>query len=90
MKKNNRVISSISTKKYTFFEYTWNYFPFLAFSQLKIRADPVALSGQIIMKDAECAEMNEKRNNFFLRFLFFDYGWKLIENWLYFEYKNDH
>ena len=47
--------------------------------------------GQIYIKDAQCAETNEKS---ILRFLFFQL-WsilysKLIEKWTNFEYKNDH
>ena len=44
----------------------------------------------VFMKDAEYVETNEKSYFRFFLFLFFELWWKCIENWPYFEYKNDH
>ena len=58
-----------------------------AFSHLRIRSPTHSSpfrSGQIFIKDAECAETNEKRYKlFFFRFLFFELWVKIIENWPY-------
>ena len=43
--------------------------------------------GQIFMKDAEYAETKQKS---YFRFLFFKLWGKFIENWPFFEGKNDH
>ena len=42
---------------------------------------PPLRNGQIFMKYAECAELNEKRNILYLRFLFSELSRKFIENW---------
>ena len=43
----------------------------MAFSQLRICRPHTLRSGQILMKDAEYGEWNEKRYNFFLPILIF-------------------
>ena len=49
---------------------------------------PPALSvACVLMKDAQCAEFNEKS---VFQFLFFELSLKFVENWDSFEYKNDH
>ena len=62
--------------------------PGVALSQLRIvRPLPPLSFEPTAMKDAQCAETNEK---FISRFLFLELSWKFIENWSDFEYKNDH
>ena len=51
---------------------------FLAFSQIRI-CRPFPLNFDLVfMKDAECAETNEKS---IFRLLFFELSWKFIEKW---------
>ena len=54
---------------------------FLHYGYADLSFDPV------FMDDAKCAETNEKSS---FQFLFSSYREKFIENWPYFEYKNDH
>ena len=49
---------------------------------------PPALSvACVLMKDVQCAELNEK---LVFQFSFFELSLKFVENWDSFEYKNDH
>ena len=67
--------------------YKKNSYAWAALSQLRICRTPSLSFDPTFMKDAQCAETNEKTIFRLLRFIFLKLSWKFIENWQFLEQK---